>query len=231
MAQPNLTENPGPGQSKSGQWGPPIAPIKGQGNCTHKRPRKRRNRVCRECGYFTVEQARRGGIRSGMMRRFNSRKRDSRIRNLRFKRGLAATAIAEIVGVSVRTVYYVLQRPAFWKLTIRQQATARVGCATNIFASGNADGNQASGVRLTLVKLLWWRRVARGLQRDAAAPRDQRRFDRLARRCSAQVGRYCKAIRQTAGVEQADAVRAASAAYFDRLWASETRPVWANQPQ
>ena len=223
MAQPNLTENPGPGQSKSGQWGPPIAPIKGQGKCTHKRPRKRRSRVCRECGYYTIEQARRGGIRSGMMRRFNSRKRDSRIRNLKFKRGLGPVAIARLVGCCRQTVNNVLGRAPFWKVPVsqQQQPDALGKCLTNIISQVETTAVRPYGARVKVAKWLFWRGVVNDLLLHApdgrAAAIRQRQLDTLQRSLS----QYRRAV----GVDLWRSILAASQLWLDRLIANGGDPL------
>ena len=113
-------------------YGPPVAPQRGRGKCPHARPKRKRNRPCRQCGYYSIEQCCLGGIRSGIIRRWNTRKRDSRARNLRYKRGLTGAAIAAAVGVCVRTVWYILNRQPFRKLPKHVQAHGLIECATNI---------------------------------------------------------------------------------------------------
>ena len=217
------TEHPQPGQAKTGQWGPPIAPIKGQGKCTHKRPRKRRNRVCRECGYYTIEQARRGGIRSGMMRRFNSRKRDSRIRNLKCKRGLGPTAIARLVGCCRQTVYNVLGSAPFWKVPVsqQQQPDALGKCLTNIISQVETTAVRPYGARVKVAKWLFWQMRVRQMVADAPDQRvravRQRQLDTLKRSLS----QYRRAV----GVDLWGSILAASQLWLDRLIANGGGPL------
>lgn len=72
-------------------WGPPRSPVKGF-TCTHKRPRKRRNRVCRECGYWTVEECRNGGRVSGRVRLWRVRNAHAQILDKQGKWSAVRTA-------------------------------------------------------------------------------------------------------------------------------------------
>ncbi len=132
-----LTDNPDTRQHNTvdTRYGPPVAPQRGRGKCPHARPKRKRNRPCRQCGYYTIPQCRLGGVNSGKKRRWLTRKRDSRVRNLRYKRGLTGAAIAAAAGVCVRTVWYILNRQPFRKLPKHVQAHGLIECATNILSS------------------------------------------------------------------------------------------------
>ena len=65
--------------------------------------------------YYTLDACRRGGRHSGAVRRFNTRHRDSRIREAVFKHGMTRAAAARQFGVCPTTVTNVLQRRPFVK--------------------------------------------------------------------------------------------------------------------
>ena len=134
MAQPNLTQNPGPGQAKSTKYGPPKSPKIGRGNCPHHRPRKRRNRACKECGYYTLEQAQNGGIVSGKVRRDRNTRRDRQIQGC--KGDLPAPATAKKFGLSVRQIFRIWTRP---RIPNPCNRSAVSGVASG--ANGNHDTN------------------------------------------------------------------------------------------
>ena len=81
--------------------------------------------------YYTLEQCRLAGYRSGAARRFTTRHRDTRIRQDVFKRGLTPDEAAQRAGVSVRTVYYVLKRPPVHRLAQHSTKQTMQGFATN----------------------------------------------------------------------------------------------------
>ena len=202
MAQPNLTQNPGPGQAKSTKYGPPKSPKIGRGNCPHHRPRKRRNRACKECGYYTLEQAQNGGIVSGKVRRDRNTRRDRQIQGC--KGDLPAPATAKKFGLSVRQIFRIWTRPRIPTPATAQQLAAwrraQMETMTRTYTP------VARNARMALVKLTCWRWHAQQ-QRDAnPEPRFQKRFLSLIRKCSNEITRYGRAVRQMDGQAKWDAV-------------------------
>ena len=204
------TQNPRPGQT---QWGPPIAPRKGRGKCPHGVPRKRRNRVCYQCGYYTIRQCRNGGLVSGKVRRDRTLKRDRRIQDLAGIK--TALEVAKMFTLSERQIYRIWKYPR-----IPHVATAQRLAAVRLFLNPT-DTNifpVARNARQALVKLMCWRWQAQQ-QRDAATDdRLKKRFLSLIRKCSSEITRYGRAVRRGDGQAEWDAILADSQTLAAHHW-------------
>ena len=79
--------------------------------------------------YWTLEECRNGGRKSGDMRRWRNRERDNEIISLRLN-GNVSAAVAKAIGVCIRTVKYVMSRYRVYgrPFVTRPQAAKIQGC-------------------------------------------------------------------------------------------------------
>ena len=128
------------------------------------------NRGRRE--YHTLDACRRGGIKSGAVRRHRNRSRDATILDMVLTKGHTRREAAVALGVSLRTVYYVLARD---KVTRAAEAVRRHPYkkdATNILRQAQESVGYTPGApvavpvppmfaRAAVALKLFWRQAAR----------------------------------------------------------------------
>ena len=211
IAYPNATDNP---RTRQRQWGPPVSPIKGRDKCPHGIPKRRRWRYCRECGFYTIKQAQNGGIVSGRVRRDRRPGRDRRIQGCKGR--MSAPATAKRFGLSVRQIWRIWARPRIPAPATAQQLAAwrraQLETVTRTYLPVARHARQA------IVKLICWRWQAQQQRDRADDDRLKRRFLSLVRKCSGEISRYGRAVRQMDGQAKWDSILADSRTVAARHW-------------
>ena len=183
--------------------------------------------------YYSLDACRRGGIKSGAVRRQNVRHRNRSIRETVRKHGLTRQEAANRHGVSLRTVYYVLKQIAFFRGPKHVPAHGFREPATNILrqAAQCAACNAAAPeprvpvyARSTLALKLFWLRIAEARLKAATDRRWRSMHQRTVNKLGREIKQYTAAI---AGLDadRARLVRQASEAWLDELTRSVPDPL------
>ena len=183
--------------------------------------------------YYSLDACRRGGIRSGAVRRHKVRNRNTSIREMVFARGYTRQQAAVHHGVSLRTVYYVLSHTSFSRAAKRthnhgfaQHATNNLGQAAQCAGCRDVVPLPAAPVfaRPVVALKLFWRRAARALLKSAPDRRWEAIHKRTINQLSREIAQYKAAIARH-DPDRAERVIKASKAWLDSLFTTFEDPL------
>ena len=183
--------------------------------------------------YHTLDACRRGGIKSGVVRRHQNQRRNDSIREMVFKKGLTRRETADAHGVSLRTVYYVLRHRTFARAPNQVRTQPYQEAATNILRQAGRDADRGAGVtppapprfaRAAIALKMFWRQASRRILQQTPDPRQTAIQKRNISRLDREIARYKAAIRRV-DPDRAQRVIDASRAWLNTLMAAFDDPL------
>ena len=183
--------------------------------------------------YHSLEACRRGGIKSGAVRRRNVQRRNTSIREMVFKHGHTRQQAATHHSISLRTVYYVLKQTAFHRGPkhvpthgFREPATNTLRQAAQCAACHAPAPEPRVPVyaRSTLALKLFWLRIAQTRLDSTTDRRRRSMHQRTVDQLNREINQYTAAIARH-DPDRARLARQASAAWLDELTQSVPDPL------
>ena len=183
--------------------------------------------------HYTIDACRRGGIKSGAVRRHKVQRRNTSIREMVYKHGHTRQHAANHHGISLRTVYYVLSNATFTRApkilhdeNCPQHATNSLRQAARCAGCRNVVPQPAVPVfaRSTITLKLFWLDAAQALLEATSDKRWQAIHNRTIRRLNREIAKYKAAIKRS-DPDRAQRVIDASKAWLAALRAAFDDPL------
>ena len=197
--------------------------------------------------HYTIDACRRGGIKSGAVRRHKVQKRNTSIREMVYKHGHTRQHAANHHGISLRTVYYVLSNATFtrapkilhdencpqhatnslrqaarcagWRDVVPQPAVQCAGCRDVV-----PQPAVPVFARSTITLKLFWLDAAQALLEATSDNRWKAIHNRTIRRLNREIAKYKAAIKRS-DPDRAQRVIDASKAWLAALRAAFDDPL------
>ena len=197
--------------------------------------------------HYTIDACRRGGIKSGAVRRHKVQRRNTSIREMVYKHGHTRQHAANHHGISLRTVYYVLSNATFtrapkilhdencpqhatnslrqaarcagWRDVVPQPAVQCAGCRDVV-----PQPAVQVFARSTIMLKLFWLDAAQALLEATSDKRWQAIHNRTIRRLNREIAKYKAAIKRS-DPDRAQRVIDASKAWLAALRAAFDDPL------